>query len=641
MKDKIYKIVIILAIFSLVSPLTAFAAMRSENYVIYETVMHNFDGPTISNVNSSVSGITATITWDTNIIADGFVIYDTVNTFTGSKEAGNSAKISTSHSVEITGLEANQVYYYKVRSERINGGITTDNTVRTFTTGADPNTPSTPPAATGGGGILIIDKTDKTEPEITDITVNVISDKSVEIRWKTNEAASSFIEYGSTAAYGATYGSWASTTDHVVKLENLEGDKDYHFRALSSDSWGNLGRSSDQTFTTKPLVEDETAEETEETEEEQSPNVLEEASRRVIQFMGRLFPAIETDRMGANPLQTINNVRDLANLIPAPILSGSPRVEIAATEVKFFWNTDIDANGLVAIATDEKYNADATEPYMQIVGDPESMSTEHEVTVLGLTPDTNYHYQIRSKAQIGPTARSRDFTFKTSLENLKIVSFFTKIIDQQTATIKWVTNKASDSMVEFAPYHGNTLAIDETKNVKDSVPSVIHEIKISDFEPGVFYNIEISSMDDEGNLAKETLERFSTAEDDLPPEISHIKADSTVFLDQDNKSQTIISWATNEPSTSQIFYQEGVQGRDVELSSQTEVNTNYTKEHVMVISKFKPGVVYSFRVESVDSGGNVSRSNVHTFMTAKKKESIIQVIMRILEETFSWVKKLS
>lgn len=600
--------------------------------------MHTFDGPTISNVLSSVSGTTATITWDTNTVADGYVIYDTTDPFTASKEAGNSAKTSTNHSVELAGLTANTTYYYQVRSERINGGVTTDSTVRSFTSGAGSEPTPTPTPTPGGGGMLIIDKTDKVAPTITDITVAVNSSKSVEINWVTNEPASSFVEYGLTSAYGSTYGSWASSTAHKVILDNLESNKQYHFRAVSSDSWGNLGKSADQMFTTKQGSPEEEASST---PEKPSVNILEEASKRVVEFMGRLFPAIETERMGANPLDSIQSVQDLANLIPAPILSGSPKVEISANEAKFSWNTDIDANGLVAIAPEDKYKAGTSEPYIQIVGDPEAMSTDHVVTVYGLNPDTNYHYQIRSKAQMGPMARSRDFTFKTNLENLQIVSFFSQIIDQQTAVIKWVTNKESDSAVEYAPFRGNVLAIDQTKTVKDTVPTVIHEIRISEFEPGVFYNIVLSSMDTEGNLAKETLEHFSTAEDDLPPDITNIKADSTVFLDRGNKTQTIITWVTNEPSTSQIYYQEGVQNNSVDLAEKTDLNSNYTKEHVMVITKFKPGVVYSFRVESVDSGGNVSRSNVHTFMTAKKKESILQIIMRILEETFGWIQKLN
>ena len=147
-------------------------------------------------------------------------------------------------------------------------------------------------------------------------------------------------------------------------------------------------------------------------------------------------------------------------------------------------------------------------------------------------------------------------------------------------------------------------------------------------------------MDVNGNVATESLDRFSTAEDDSPPEITHIKTDSTVFLDRSDKIQTIIAWLTNEPSTSRVYYQEGVQAANIELAEATALNTNYTKEHVMVITKFKPGIVYSFRVESIDSGGNITKAQMHTFMTAKQKESIIQIIINILEETFGWVKKI-
>ena len=81
-------------------------------------------------------------------------------------------------------------------------------------------------------------------------------------------------------------------------------------------------------------------------------------------------------------------------------------------------------------------------------------------------------------------------------------------------------------------------------------------------------------------------------------------------------------------------------GNSVDLLESTDLNTNYTKEHVMVITKFKPGIVYSFRAQSIDSGGNITLSNAHTFMTAKKKDSIFQIIIGILENTFGWLKKI-
>ena len=165
-------------------------------------------------------------------------------------------------------------------------------------------------------------------------------------------------------------------------------------------------------------------------------------------------------------------------------------------------------------------------------------------------------------------------------------------------------------------------------------------LEIKEFVEGTVYQVELSSKDIAGNVATEFIPSFSTSEDDKPPIISHIQTDSTIFVDRGNKIQTIISWRTNEPCTSRVYYQEGVVSVEAELSNKTNLNTNYTKEHVVVITKFEPGLVYSFRAESIDSGGNINLSKLHTFMTPKSKESIFQVIIRILEETFSWTRKL-
>ena len=615
------------------------AAMKSSTYVIYENVMHAFDGPVISGVGHSVDGATATVTWNTDVLADGFVIYDTNSGFSASMEQGSSLKNTTSHSVDVSGLDYSTTYYYKVRSERVNGGITTDNAVQSFTTGADPSTPVTPPSS-GGGGILIIDKTDKIPPVISDVAVAAVAEDSARITWKTDEDATSFIEYGTSVSYGQTYGHWEEVLEHTVILVDLIPGRQYNFRALSSDTWGNVGYSENFIFsTTEGLIEEATSTPEAEPEPEPEPEP-EDATAKIIEFFRRIFPEVSLNELGKDPLTTIDSFDKLSGLLPVPILSGTPQIDVSATEATISWGTDIAANSLVALAPEDKYKPLLAEPYLQINGNAEEQTTTHEVTLYNLSPDTVYHFQLRSKAKFGPTAKSRDYTFRTSIEELEITSFFTQIVDNETAIFKWVTNKEADSSVQFAPFLGNILAIDQSKTVKDTAVSVVHEVKISDFQAGTFYEVKVMSVDARGNVATEILSSFSTSEDDLPPIISHIKSDSTVFIDRGNKTQTIISWLTNEPSTSRVYFQEGVHGGEADLSEVTDLNTNYTKEHVIVITKFKPGLVYSFKVESIDSGGNTSISKPHTFMTAKKKESIIQIILKILEDTFGWINKI-
>lgn len=226
------------------------------------------------------------------------------------------------------------------------------------------------------------------------------------------------------------------------------------------------------------------------------------------------------------------------------------------------------------------------------------------------------------------------------METLEITNYYTEVINDSTAAFKWVTNFNSDSAIKFAPYRNGILSVEESKIIKDNVESVIHEITIEEFEGGVVYEIELQSQDAQGNMAVQSISLFSTTKDDLPPVVSNIKVDSTVFLDKEGKIQTIISWLTNEPSTSLVYYQEGVHRGEVELANKTGLNISYSKDHIMVFTKFKSNSVYTFRVESVDSGGNVSLSDPHTFMTPKKQESILDIILRILGKTFGWMKEI-
>lgn len=639
MKHKIQNIILLILI--LAAPLNASAMMKSDNYIIYETVMQSFDGPTISSVSCSAGTEQMTVAWNTDVIADGFVVYDTASDFANSKEQGASAKSSASHSVVVSGLTGGTTYYYKVKSTRVNGGVTTDSNVYTCAPAAAAATVC-PTCQAVGGGLLIIDKTDKAEPLVANIQVTNIKSDSAAISWTTDEDATSFVEYGQGAAYGKTFGEWTSSKSHSVVLNNLISETEYHFRVLSSDGWGNLAKSEDKIFKTISLAEEiEMGEEIAE-EEDKRPkeDILAEASKRAIEIMNKLSSQVSLNILEPVLSGQYDAIEKLANLIPPPILSGEPRVEAEADRAVISWLSDKEANSLVALAPDSDYNASRAEPYLQITGDSENLTTEHRVQIFGLEPNTLYHYQLRSKAAVGPMARSRDFTFRTSIETLQITNYYTQILNDTSAAFKWVTNFEADSAVKITPYRGNVLAVEEAKIFKDNGNSVIHEIFIEEFEPGVVYEIELASQDARGNIARQAIPQFSTAKDDLPPEISYIKVDSTVFLDKEGKIQTIISWLTGEPATSRVHWQEGVHGGEAELAEKTGLKAGYAKEHIMVFTKFRPGTVYSFRVESADSGGNASLSKVHTFMTPKKKESIFQMILRILEQTFGWMKRI-
>ncbi len=636
----------ILLIGFLVFPFASLAEMRSGSYIIYENLLHAFNGPIISSVSSSISDNTATITWNTDIPANSYVVYDEDNSFSTSREQGNGQVSVTSHTVNLVGLDYSTTYFYRVKSRSPNG-VDALSPIYSLSVGADPTPPPAPPSS--GGGILIIDKTDKLAPEISDVQITEITLNSAKISWKTDEEATSFVEYGLDQSYGNVSGEWTSTMEHEVVLSDLKSGTSYSFRAIGTDDWGNVGYSPNFTFNT--LTDENEVDPDEEeimidTDDDGIPDTvippedLDTLLRRAVEIMETMAGTISIEALRERLETPFDYLNRLADYIPAPVFSADPRVEVEAKKATIYWRTNVEASGLVAFASEDDYAPGTINPYTVTVGDPDELGLEHAIELFGLEPDTTYHYQLRSKGAIGPTAITGDFTFRTSLESLEISNFYSQILDDNTAVFKWVTNKEADSKITYTPYRGDFLAVEESKEAKENLRTVIHEVTISDFQPGIKYSIRIESEDVNGNIATEIIDPFSTADDDLPPVISQIKTNSSISSDREGKIQTVISWITNKPATTMVYYMEGVHGPNVELSGKTELKNDYSRDHVTLFTEFVPGTVYTFRVESTDSSGNSTISDPNTFMTPRKSESIIDVIIRVLEDTFGWVKDI-
>ena len=101
---------------------------------------------------------------------------------------------------------------------------------------------------------------DTAPPAISDVSVLARGKQSATIAWKTDEAASSQVEYGKAPSYGSlsppqpqndpTSGSSGVIT-HAVRLTGLQSGTTYHFRVKSKDAAGNEAVSSgDRTFKT-------------------------------------------------------------------------------------------------------------------------------------------------------------------------------------------------------------------------------------------------------------------------------------------------------------------------------------------------------------------------------------------------------
>lgn len=91
---------------------------------------------------------------------------------------------------------------------------------------------------------------DNSGPSISAISSGTPGETQATITWTTDDPSDSRVDYGTTTSYGTASTSATLTTSHSITLTGLTASTTYHFRVQSTDAFGNVTVSGDQTFTT-------------------------------------------------------------------------------------------------------------------------------------------------------------------------------------------------------------------------------------------------------------------------------------------------------------------------------------------------------------------------------------------------------
>ncbi len=279
--------------------------------------------PVISNVQTTVTDTTATITWQTDEPASSAVDYGTDSNY--GSNAG-SATLVSSHSVTLSNLVPGVLYHFLVSS--------TDGSNNTAS-GADTTFTTDPPAP------------DTTAPVISNVQA-VVTDTTATISWTTDELASSVVDYGTDTSYGSNAGSATLVSSHSVTLTSLTPGTEYHFLVSSTDASSNTASGSDTTFTTNagadttpPVISNVQATVTDTTAT--ITWVTDEATSSLVEYGSDTGYGMSVEASGL----TLNHNIGLVNLV-----SGSPyHYRITAT----------DASGNTTVGEDQTFTTESTE----------------------------------------------------------------------------------------------------------------------------------------------------------------------------------------------------------------------------------------------------------------------------------------
>ncbi len=320
-----------------------------------------------------------------------------------------------------------------------------------------------------------------------------------------------------------------------------------------------------------------------------------------------------------------------AKTVESPSISGPDiSVETSPRSALVRWRTDKGANSLVAFSSQEDYDSEKEEPYLQERGDSQAHTTDHAVTLTGLEPNTTYHYQIRSRSPLGPVAEWEDRTFTTPSLAPEITDVNVNNIEERKITLSWETNLPTRSTVNITDDKTGEVFVQEN-------PSFLrdHEFEVIDLEPGTAYTVQVKSEDEEGNTSLSSLLPVSTFLSKEPPVLSKVEVSTSLIPGSPQRVQAIFTWRTDKPSTSRVLYQEGRVEEEPRLS--TPLSERLTTRHTIVTTALDPGTVYTFRVESMDALENRVLSGTYTVLTPQPEENIFDIIIGNFQQTFDFL----
>ncbi|MFA7191909.1 MAG: Calx-beta domain-containing protein [Candidatus Paceibacterota bacterium] len=594
--------------------------------------------PTISNISTPViKSDVVMVSWNTNERSNTQVYWST-NTFEKNEEGlvtedilgdpnngysssalrDDSDKQAT-HWALMDSLTATTTYYYVVVSEDGSGNIaiSPEQEVETVAAGQVIVVNSGGGGGSSGVALSVYEALQKelaelkknnmfgitTLPVISNIKVSDVTAFGATVTFDTDRLTVAGVDYGKTKDFGKTEGNFKWSTNHKINIGGLTVGTDYYYGIAVVDKYSNVAVSigDKQVFKTKFFSEN-----------------LDEINKieNVEQFQNEIESSIESI---------------LPSLVP-PFVEAPVVTDITEDSAVITYKTNIKGFSLVGYATDDYYDETKDNPYNGEVSDTTSKVTIHKVKLINLKSNTKYHFSAKAFSLPQIVGKSKDFTFITKASKIKVsVTNLTK----NSFTVSWSTNSKTSSIVEY-----KNLKTGKVNKRTDDIRSTGHVVKIENLDPGTLYQVDVSGLNDIGNTVESAgTITIKTSTDVTAPAISKVKVDSSLVVGRNDKTQTIISWKTDEPSTSVVYYEEGSGSPDKPLANKQE-DTELTLNHVVILTTLKPGTVYRFQVASSDDAKNVKKLPIRTIITPRPSESIVDVIFKNFNESFNFINNV-
>ncbi len=255
----------------------------------------------------------------------------------------------------------------------------------------------------------------------------------------------------------------------------------------------------------------------------------------------------------------------------------------------------------------------------------------YEVSIDGLEDGSKYFYKLVAYDKEDNSYDGSVSSFTTPARPKILDLRFQPIAGEPTSTqeVSWTTNVPATSTVTYGKV--GQAGID----VQDSQLTTDHKLILRGLEDNSEYFLIAQSRDGSGNLAESDRQQFKTALDTRPPKISEVQIETSIRgTGAEARGQVVVSWKTDEPSSSQVAYGEG--SNTTVFNNKTSEDVALGTEHIVIVSDLPTSRVYSIQPLSKDKSGNVGQGEPQSAIIGRASDSVLTIILNSLQKVFGF-----
>jgi peptidoglycan hydrolase-like protein with peptidoglycan-binding domain/phosphodiesterase/alkaline phosphatase D-like protein len=293
----------------------------------------------------------------------------------------------------------------------------------------------------------------------------------------------------------------------------------------------------------------------------------------------------------------------------APAISGVANLSLGINDGTIVWTTDELAVSHLEYGTTESYGMQATLDATALLA--------HTAVLLGLTPNTTYHYCIHATDLVGNTANSCGHSFTTAAHTVIAdtippdVTLITEgPVTTTSTTINFTTSEVGNARIEY----GTTAGYGDSTPL-DTNLALTHAVTLSNLTQNTEYHYRIISSDEVGNETITSDETFMTEAVSVGVTVQ-TPADATAPVVSGVGSVTLgitdatLAWTTNELSVSTLEY-----GMTQSYGLHATLSVTAGLTHTATLTGLTGGTTYYYCIHATDLSSNTTNSCPHSFTT--------------------------